>query len=336
MQQTTFTSEQILANSAAASAAAFSDYFVQHPVTQRLPRALDDLRAGRAVLLMDDADRENEADLIVSAEKLNTDMMARLIRDCSGIVCLCLTTEKIRALELPMMVEDNQSRYGTAFTVTIEAKHGVTTGVSAKDRVTTIQAAIHPQAKPEDLARPGHVFPLRAMPGGVLQRRGHTEGTIDLMRLAGLQPAGVLCELMNPDGSMAAGNPNPSHVYGDSGTYQIQLIVTGAGGCPDTVYGTVRVEPEFSIYIPNAFTPNGDGVNDGFIAYGKNIVSYEMWILDRWGMEIYHATDFHHPWDGTYYGNDKPCQNDVYEYVIDVTDQNLRRRRYIGHVTLVR
>lgn len=205
MQQTTFTSEQILANSGVASAAAFSDYFVQHPVAQRLPRALDDLRAGRAVLLMDDADRENEADLIVSAEKLSTDMMARLIRDCSGIVCLCLTTEKIRALELPMMVEDNQSRYGTAFTVTIEAKHGVTTGVSAKDRVTTIQAAIHPQAKPEDLARPGHVFPLRAMPGGVLQRRGHTEGTIDLMRLAGLQPAGVLCELMNPDGSMAAG-----------------------------------------------------------------------------------------------------------------------------------
>lgn len=175
------------------------------PFSERLARALADLRAGRAVLLMDDFDRENEADLIVSAEKIGIDSMARLIRDCSGIVCLCLTDERLQQLDLPPMVGTNNSRYGTAFTVTIEAARGVTTGVSAADRVTTIHAAIAPDAVPADLARPGHVFPLRAVPGGVLERRGHTEGSVDLMRLAGLQPAAVLCELMNPDGSMAKG-----------------------------------------------------------------------------------------------------------------------------------
>ena len=175
------------------------------PFPERLARALDDLRAGRPVLLMDDFNRENEADLIVAAEKISTESMARLIRDCSGIVCLCLTDERLRQLELPAMVENNGSRHGTAFTVTIEARHGITTGVSAADRVTTIKAAIADDARPDDLARPGHVFPLRAAAGGVLQRRGHTEGSVDLMRLAGLKPAAVLCELMNADGSMAKG-----------------------------------------------------------------------------------------------------------------------------------
>ncbi|WP_051293923.1 3,4-dihydroxy-2-butanone-4-phosphate synthase [Pseudoduganella violaceinigra] len=173
------------------------------PFEQRLARALDDLRAGRAVLLMDDFDRENEADLIVAAEKITVEGMARLIRDCSGIVCLCLTDERLQQLDLPPMVEKNGSRNGTAFTVTIEARHGVSTGVSAADRVTTIRAAIADNAVPDDLARPGHVFPLRAVPGGVLKRRGHTEGSVDLMRLAGLKPAAVLCELMNPDGTMS-------------------------------------------------------------------------------------------------------------------------------------
>jgi len=175
------------------------------PFEQRFPRALEDLRQGRPVLLMDDFDRENEADLIVAAEKISTESMARLIRDGSGIVCLCLPDEKLQQLDLPPMVSDNQSRYGTAFTVSIEAKAGVTTGVSAADRVTTIRAAIAVDAKPEHLARPGHVFPLRAVPGGVLQRRGHTEGSVDLAVLAGLSPAAVLCELMNPDGSMSQG-----------------------------------------------------------------------------------------------------------------------------------
>ncbi|AZP11087.1 3,4-dihydroxy-2-butanone-4-phosphate synthase [Undibacterium parvum] len=175
------------------------------PFEQRLPRALADLRLGRPVLLMDDADRENEADLIVAAEKISIDSMARMIRDGSGIVCLCLTDEKLQHLALPPMVSNNDSRYGTAFTVSIEAKHGVTTGVSAADRVTTVLAAIAVDAQPDDLARPGHVFPLRAAPGGVLSRRGHTEGSVDLAQMAGLLPAAVLCELMNPDGSMARG-----------------------------------------------------------------------------------------------------------------------------------
>lgn len=126
-----------------------------------------------------------------------------MIRECSGIVCLCLTDAQADKLELPPMVVNNNSANQTAFTVSIEAKVGVTTGVSAADRVTTIKTAANPHAKPEDLARPGHVFPLRARPGGVMTRRGHTEGTIDLMQMAGLQPAGVLCEVTNPDGTMA-------------------------------------------------------------------------------------------------------------------------------------
>jgi 3,4-dihydroxy 2-butanone 4-phosphate synthase len=178
-----------------------------HPeaVPARIAAALEALRAGRAVVLQDDDDRENEADLIVAAERLTVETMALFIRECSGIVCLCLPEATVRALDLPPMVARNESRHGTGFTVSIEARHGVTTGVSAADRVTTIRAAIAEGAKPEDLARPGHVFPLRAVEGGVLARRGHTEGTVDLAVLAGLKPAGVLCELMNPDGTMARG-----------------------------------------------------------------------------------------------------------------------------------
>lgn len=182
----------------------FPNYVPSDPVV-RVQQALIAMREGRPVILMDDIDRENEADLIVAAEKITTESMALMIRDCSGIVCLCLTDEKLQALDLPPMVAQNESRYGTAFTVSIEAKVGVTTGVSAADRVTTIRTAIADHAKPEDLARPGHVFPLRAQPGGVLQRRGHTEGSVDLARLAGLKPAAVLCELMNEDGTMAHG-----------------------------------------------------------------------------------------------------------------------------------
>jgi 3,4-dihydroxy 2-butanone 4-phosphate synthase len=169
----------------------------------RVQRALDALRAGDGILLVDDEDRENEGDLIFAAETLTPQQMALLVRECSGIVCLCLPDETVRRLELPMMVDRNTSQNGTGFTVSIEARVGVTTGVSAADRVTTVRTAIDDGCRPQDLARPGHVFPLRAQPGGVLNRRGHTEGTIDLMRLAGLKPAGVLCELTNPDGTMA-------------------------------------------------------------------------------------------------------------------------------------
>jgi len=173
------------------------------PLSERLKRALHDLRLGRPIILTDDFERENEADLIVAAEKITTDTMVMLIRDCSGIVCLCLTDEQLGALQLAPMVAHNESRFGTAFTVSIEARQGVSTGVSAADRVTTIRAAL--AGKAENLVSPGHVFPLRAQPGGVLTRRGHTEGSVDLVRLAGLKPAAVLCELMNPDGSMARG-----------------------------------------------------------------------------------------------------------------------------------
>ncbi|SBT59681.1 3,4-dihydroxy-2-butanone 4-phosphate synthase [Plesiomonas shigelloides] len=169
----------------------------------RVEQGLAALRAGRGVLVLDDEDRENEGDLIFAAETITPEQMALTIRHGSGIVCLCITEARRRQLELPMMVEVNSSQNQTAFTVTIEAAHGVTTGVSAQDRVTTIRAAIADDARPSDIHRPGHVFPLRAQDGGVLARRGHTEATIDLMRLAGFKPYGVLCELTNDDGSMA-------------------------------------------------------------------------------------------------------------------------------------
>lgn len=169
----------------------------------RVTNALENLRNGNGVLVTDNEDRENEGDLIFPAETLTNSQMAMLIRECSGIVCLCLTDSKVRELGLDMMVEKNTSAYGTGFTVTIEAAEGVTTGVSAADRVTTIKAAIEDNAKPSDLNKPGHVFPLRARAGGVLERGGHTEATVDLMTLAGLKSCGVLCELTNPDGTMA-------------------------------------------------------------------------------------------------------------------------------------
>jgi len=170
---------------------------------KQVERALDALRDGRGVLVVDDADRENEGDLVFAAETLTEEQMAMLIRECSGIVCLCLTGDKVDQLGLPMMVSDNTSLHRTAFTVSIEAAVGVTTGVSAADRVATVKTAVGEGSGPGDLRRPGHVFPLRAKPGGVLERAGHTEAVIDLTRLAGLKPCGVLCELTNHDGSMA-------------------------------------------------------------------------------------------------------------------------------------
>jgi 3,4-dihydroxy 2-butanone 4-phosphate synthase len=173
---------------------------------ERVNLALAALRRGRPVLVRDDAEREDEADLIAVAELIDVPVMAQLIRDCSGIVCLCLDAAQVARLGLRRMVEHNESRHGTPFTVSIEAREGIRTGVSAADRVTTVRAAIAPGAGPQHIVSPGHVFPLCADPGGVLARRGHTEAAVDLMRLAGLQPAAVLCELMNPDGSMARGD----------------------------------------------------------------------------------------------------------------------------------
>ncbi len=163
------------------------------------------MRDGHPVILVDNFDRENEADLIVAADRISEKVMALLIRECSGIVCLCLTEDKLRHLELPQMVTNNESCYQTAFAVTIDARYGISTGVSAADRVSTIRAAIAEDAVPEDLVRPGHVFPLRAAAGGVLARQGHTEGAVELAKLAGLAPAAILCEITNPDGTMAKG-----------------------------------------------------------------------------------------------------------------------------------
>lgn len=170
---------------------------------KRVYNAIQKLRNGSGILLVDDENRENEGDIIYAAARMTEKDMALMIRKCSGIVCLCLTEEKCQSLRLNPMVENNTSKNQTAFTVSIEAKEGVTTGVSAKDRLTTINAAISPTAQPTDLARPGHVFPLIAKEKGVFERRGHTEGSVDLVKLAGLGKAAVLCELTNEDGTMA-------------------------------------------------------------------------------------------------------------------------------------
>ena len=169
----------------------------------RVEGAISDLKNGKGILLVDDEDRENEGDIIYSAEKMSVKDMALMIRECSGIVCLCLLPEKTGKLDLPQMVTDNSSKNGTAFTVTIEAKEGITTGVSAADRLQTIRTACTDHAKPSDLARPGHVFPLEAKENGVFERGGHTEGGVDLVKLAGLKPEAVLSELTNEDGTMS-------------------------------------------------------------------------------------------------------------------------------------
>ncbi len=170
-----------------------------------IEQALEQIRAGRMVILVDDEDRENEGDLCIAADAVTPDAINFMAKWGRGLVCLALTEDRLRQLDLGMMVpdHDNNSPFGTAFTVSIEARKGVTTGISAADRATTIAAALAPDAKPRDLTRPGHIFPLRAREGGVLRRAGQTEGSVDLARLAGRAPAGVICEIMNDDGTMA-------------------------------------------------------------------------------------------------------------------------------------
>ncbi len=166
-------------------------------------KALAAIRAGRMVILTDDEDRENEGDLVLAAQKVTPEAINFMATHARGLICLTVTEERARRLNLGLMVQDNMTPFKTAFTVSIEAAKGVTTGISAKDRAVTIKTAVHPNAKAGDLVRPGHVFPLIARDGGVLVRTGQTEGSVDLARLAGLNPAGVICEIMNPDGSMA-------------------------------------------------------------------------------------------------------------------------------------
>jgi 3,4-dihydroxy 2-butanone 4-phosphate synthase/GTP cyclohydrolase II len=168
-----------------------------------IPEAIEDFRAGRMLVVVDDEDRENEGDLTIAAEKVTPEVINFMARYGRGLICLALSPEKCDQLQLPLMSAQNTSQFGTAFCEAIDARHGVTTGISAADRALTIQVAIRPDARPQDLARPGHVFPLRAREGGVLVRAGQTEAAVDLARLAGLQPGGVICEIMNDDGTMA-------------------------------------------------------------------------------------------------------------------------------------
>jgi 3,4-dihydroxy 2-butanone 4-phosphate synthase / GTP cyclohydrolase II len=168
-----------------------------------IPAAVQDIRDGRVVIVVDDADRENEGDLIMAAEKVTPEAIAFIVRHSSGVICVPVVGDRLDALHIPLMVSTNTDHQRTAFTVSVDARRGVTTGISAADRATTIRAIVDTETAPEDLSRPGHVFPLRYREGGVLKRAGHTEASVDLARLAGLYPAGVLCETVNEDGTMA-------------------------------------------------------------------------------------------------------------------------------------
>jgi len=168
-----------------------------------IEEAIEDIRTGKFVIIVDDEDRENEGDLAMAAEKVTPEAINFMAKYGRGLICMPIIGERLDELRIPMMVGDNTSKHGTAFTVSIEAKHRVTTGISAYDRAATIKAVLDPNTKPEDLARPGHTFPLRARDGGVLVRAGHTEAIVDLARLAGLYPAGVICEILSEDGTMA-------------------------------------------------------------------------------------------------------------------------------------
>jgi len=174
---------------------------------KRVELALDELKQGKIIILVDDPERENEGDLIIAAEKITSETMNFLIRHGSGIVCISLSANHLNSLHIPLMVseQNNSSARGTPFTLSVDAKEGITTGVSAADRVKTIHTLIQNDANPNDLVKPGHIFPLQAKEGGVFERQGHTEGSLDLVRMVGLKPAAVLCEIMNPDGTMSRG-----------------------------------------------------------------------------------------------------------------------------------
>jgi 3,4-dihydroxy 2-butanone 4-phosphate synthase/GTP cyclohydrolase II len=173
------------------------------PRTATVEEALEAVRSGRLIIIVDDEDRENEGDLMVAAEKVTPDLVNFMARHARGLICVPLTRGRLEELNLPLMVQDNTARFQTAFTVSVDAKEGVTTGISVFDRARTIQAILDPATRPADLARPGHIFPLQAKEGGVLARAGQTEAAVDLARMAGLKPAGVICEIMNEDGTMA-------------------------------------------------------------------------------------------------------------------------------------
>jgi 3,4-dihydroxy 2-butanone 4-phosphate synthase/GTP cyclohydrolase II len=168
-----------------------------------IPEAIEEIKAGKFVIIVDDEDRENEGDVAIAAEKVTTEAINFMTKNARGLICLPIIGERLDELRIPLMVGDNTSKFCTAFTVSIEAKHRVSTGISAADRAETVKAVLNPATRPEDIIRPGHTFPLRAREGGVLVRAGHTEAVVDLARLAGFYPAGVICEILDKDGSMA-------------------------------------------------------------------------------------------------------------------------------------
>lgn len=233
--------------------------------SRSLAEAIASLRAGGMVIMVDDEDRENEGDLVIAAEHATPEAVNFLVTHARGLVCLSLEADKLDQLGLPMMVRHNTAPRGTAFTVSVEAREGVDTGISAYDRARTILAVTADDAKPDDLVSPGHVFPLRAAPGGVLARAGHTEGSIDILRLAGLKPAAVICEVMSADGSMARlpelrefGTRHRIPIVSIAELVRHRLTLAAAGlqgpiaSVPDTL------EPVGSANLPSAFGQPGD------------------------------------------------------------------------------
>jgi len=229
-----------------------------------IEEAIGDIRAGKMVIMVDDEDRENEGDLVLAAEKVTPEAINFMAKYGRGLICLALTPDRADQLQLPLMApQDNGTPFGTAFTVSIDARHGVTTGISAADRAHTIKVAIDPAANPQDLVRPGHIFPLRARRGGVLRRAGHTEGSVDLARLAGLYPAGVICEIMNDDGTMA----RVPQLMEFSKKHSLKIITIA-----DLIH--YRLQKEFLVYrVAEAELPSDFG-DFSIIAYDNHIDNF--------------------------------------------------------------
>jgi 3,4-dihydroxy 2-butanone 4-phosphate synthase/GTP cyclohydrolase II len=229
-----------------------------------IPEALNDIRQGKMVILVDDEDRENEGDLFIAAEKTTPEAINFMARYGRGLICLTLTQDWVERLRLPMMVSQNRSKFETAFTVSVEARLGVTTGISAADRAKTILTAIADNAKPDDLVSPGHVFPIRARKGGVLVRTGQTEGSVDLSRLAGLKPAGVICEVMKDDGTMAR-MPDLEKFAED---FELKIV---------TIADLIHYRMQNEIFVHRAATaklPTSFGGEFRVIAYTNDIDDY--------------------------------------------------------------
>ena len=236
-----------------------------------IPEAVEDIRQGKMVILVDDEDRENEGDLCMAAEKVTPEAINFMARYGRGLICLSLMPDHVDRLELPMMVQKNRSRFETAFTISVEARTGVTTGISAADRAHTVLTAVADTARPDDLVSPGHVFPLRAKKGGVLVRTGQTEGSVDLARLAGLKPAGVICEIMKDDGTMAR-------------MPDLELVAEEFGLKIVTIADIIEYRMQNEIFVHRAATarlPSLFGDDFKVIAYTNDIDEYTHLALVR-------------------------------------------------------